>query len=452
MLYKRLRHSYWLLTGFIQKHVLLLITSFVGTFLLILFFVHFFPFFNSVIFRQRSIVGVIGTYSLQNSPPEISRDLSSPLITIDQNGEIQPLLAYSWEVLDGGRRYRFHLRNDLYWSDGSPFTADTLQYDFKDVDIDVIDDFTIDFKLKDPLNIFPIYLTEPVLKRPLDGVGSIYTVDTYKVLKNELKNISLSPNKDGIPFKSYVFYDTEEKLMTGFKRGDITEFSTPSRTLADTFGAWKNTSVEKKIDYSKIMTLFINTASGPLQERDIRKALAYATPTFPDLGEPAKSPIPPTSWAYSDDVKEYPYNMERAQTLIDKSLSASQSAKLNMYTFFDYLDVAQELKKQFERLGLTISLKVVSSPPSQTDEFDLFLTVWNPPADPDQYFFWHSTQSATNITQFNNQKIDKLLEDGRRVVHVKQRKAIYADFQKNIAEEVPAYFMYHPYVYTVKRK
>ena len=35
-----------------------------------------------------------------------------------------PDLARSWEIHDGGRRYRFHLRETLRWSDGAPLTAE----------------------------------------------------------------------------------------------------------------------------------------------------------------------------------------------------------------------------------------------------------------------------------------------------------------------------------------
>lgn len=41
--------------------------------------------------------------------------------------EAKPACAASWEVLDGGRRYLFHLRRDVFWTDGKPVTA----YDFE---------------------------------------------------------------------------------------------------------------------------------------------------------------------------------------------------------------------------------------------------------------------------------------------------------------------------------
>ena len=82
----------------------------------------------------------------------------------------------------------------------------------------------------------------------------------------------------------------------------------------------------------------------------------------------------------------------------------------------------------------------------------MLLTLWNPPIDPDQYYFWHSTQTNQNITNLKNVKIDKLLEDGRKVTNIEQRKQIYVDLQKVIADEVPAIFLYYPYSYTVSRK
>jgi oligopeptide transport system substrate-binding protein len=42
--------------------------------------------------------------------------------------EVVPDLAKNWEVLDGGRKYVFHLRDDARWSDGTPVTADDFEY------------------------------------------------------------------------------------------------------------------------------------------------------------------------------------------------------------------------------------------------------------------------------------------------------------------------------------
>jgi ABC-type oligopeptide transport system substrate-binding subunit len=49
--------------------------------------------------------------------------LFSGLVELNTRGEILPNVAQSWQVLDGGRRYIFQLRPDVFWSDGRPVTA-----------------------------------------------------------------------------------------------------------------------------------------------------------------------------------------------------------------------------------------------------------------------------------------------------------------------------------------
>ncbi len=43
---------------------------------------------------------------------------------MDGEGQVQPAQAERWEILDGGKRYIFHLRSGLQWSDGQPPTAE----------------------------------------------------------------------------------------------------------------------------------------------------------------------------------------------------------------------------------------------------------------------------------------------------------------------------------------
>jgi oligopeptide transport system substrate-binding protein len=63
----------------------------------------------------------------------IIRQLFSGLVETDAHLEVVPNIARSWEILDGGRRYVFHLRDDVYWSDGQPVTAADFEYAWKRV-------------------------------------------------------------------------------------------------------------------------------------------------------------------------------------------------------------------------------------------------------------------------------------------------------------------------------
>jgi ABC-type oligopeptide transport system substrate-binding subunit/DNA-binding SARP family transcriptional activator len=49
--------------------------------------------------------------------------LFSGLVQQGQQLEVLPDVAERWDVLEGGRRYAFHLRPDAHWTDGEPVTA-----------------------------------------------------------------------------------------------------------------------------------------------------------------------------------------------------------------------------------------------------------------------------------------------------------------------------------------
>jgi ABC-type oligopeptide transport system substrate-binding subunit len=61
----------------------------------------------------------------------IYENLFSGLVELSPEWEIVPEVAHRWDVLDGGRRYVFYLREDFTWSDGVPVTADDFAYAWK---------------------------------------------------------------------------------------------------------------------------------------------------------------------------------------------------------------------------------------------------------------------------------------------------------------------------------
>ncbi len=66
--------------------------------------------------------------------------------------EVEPALAESWEISEDGKTWTFHLRRDVKWNDGRPFTADDVVFTFrrliynKDIPSSASDIFTIEGK------------------------------------------------------------------------------------------------------------------------------------------------------------------------------------------------------------------------------------------------------------------------------------------------------------------
>ena len=57
--------------------------------------------------------------------------IEEPLLIIDENNEVKPGQAESYEVSDDGLTWTFHMRDGLKWSDGSDLTAKDFEYSFK---------------------------------------------------------------------------------------------------------------------------------------------------------------------------------------------------------------------------------------------------------------------------------------------------------------------------------
>lgn len=449
---KNLRYYYWLLIEFTKKHSKMILLSFFLSFFVVVSLISFSPFLNRFIFTQKEITGMVGEYTLSSIPDEILSKISHGLVFVNEKGAVFPALASSWEIKDGGKEFRFHFKNDLLWDDGKEFFAKDLVYSFKDVEVDVKDKNTIYFKLKKALPIFPTYLTKPVIKYPLHGVVGLYKVDKIKTNQGVVRQLTLSPNKKGFPLLIYKFYSSESKLISAYKMGSINKMVLLKKNLADVFADWKNTKITRSVDYGRVMTLFLNLRNPLLSEKNVREAISLSIPTnkLVEAGEPANGPISPLSWAYNPELKQTVENLEIAEKNLKKYTEGTSSAKLNFETFYDFLSTASLIDENLRSIGLSTNLKLTNF--DNPEQFDMLLAFWQIPNDPDQYFFWHSTQEQGNITNYKNVKVDKLLEDGRSSLLVSDRKNHYLQFQRVIVDDLPAIFLYHPYIYTIERK
>lgn len=72
--------------------------------------------------------GIDPTISQGSTQSTIYATLYEGLVTVDENGNIIPGAAASWEVSPDGTEYTFTLRDGLKWSDGKDLTAKDFEY------------------------------------------------------------------------------------------------------------------------------------------------------------------------------------------------------------------------------------------------------------------------------------------------------------------------------------
>jgi len=438
----RLRYFIRLIFAFLAKFKGVLL---IGFLLGVLIFSLFSLFSDIFIGKKTEKIGITGRFHTENIPLPILNLIGEGLTAVTSDGTIIPKLASSWESPDKGKTWIFTLSDNRFWQDGEQVTSENIIYEFSDVEIEKPDAKTVAFKLKDPYSTFPSVVSRPTFKTGLLGTGN-WKVEKISISGSFIESLTITDkNKNK---RIYRFYPTEETTKLAYTLGEVDEVQEMFTSMP--FESWKTLTLSEDTQKNKIVTIFFNNQDKLLSEKSLRQALVYAIDKSALPGERAISPIPSDSWGFNPLVKTYDYSHDRAVELIDE-LDSNLKENLNITLISSpiLLDVAEQVAKYWTEVGVPTKVLVSSIVPI---EFQAYLTMIDVPRDPDQYSFWHSTQAAGNISNYSNQRIDKLLEDGRVELNTEERKRIYLDFQRFLLEDSPAAFLYYPKTYTITRK
>lgn len=402
------------------------------------------------IFKPKQILreGMVGTYQEHDLPAEVTELISDGLVEMDEAGRIKAKLAAGWEINNDSTIFKFKLKDDLRWVDGSVINSRDLAFNIADTEVTYPDDKTIQFKLKEAYSPFPSLLTKPVFKK-----GTLLGTGPYKITQIEksrifITKINLEPMVVNLPKIIIRFYPNEKVAITGFNMGEVQSLLGLSNTRIFTNNP--QTKSRQETDFSKMVTIIYNTKDPTLSNRSIRQALSYQAPKI-EGEEEANSPYPPSSWVYNQDAKKYLANGEEAEAALERAkenLSADKlKEELILTTTPNLEDVGKLIMEAWRGLSFNIKLRVESGIPQN---FQALLITQSIPKDPDQYYLWHSTQEKTNLAKYSSAccpssaRVDKDLEDGRKATSEEERRDKYQDFQKTLMEDAPATFLYFP--------
>lgn len=449
IVFKR-RLLFWLLRAYLKKWgkyiILFFVIGLAGFFILKSSFPYIIAAFTGL---SKETIGVVGAYTLEDLPPSIIHEVSRGLTQIDADGTVKPDLATSWEIKDSGKEYIFHLKKGITFSDGTPFTSKEITASFVDVRANRPSPDTIVYTLKESYSPFLVTVSRPVFINGYVGIGQ-YRIKQAKLNGNFLESLTLASSTQTPALRIYQFYPTQDAVKVAFALGEITK----GQNLSDisfkdsSLSKFPHTTIEKHTNYTQLVTLFYNTQDKSLSDKQLRDALSYALPNEFRDGERSYSPIPPTQWAFNPDIQRL-QDTTHAKLLLDASLGKDISSfpPIIISTLPRYVQTAKDIQASWAQIGIKSKIDIVDGLPAV---FQVFVSNFNVPKDPDQYTLWHSYQE-NNISGYRSLRIDKLLEDGRKTMDVNERVKIYSDFQKYLQDDQPASFLYFPYSYTVTR-
>lgn len=378
--------------------------------------------------------GLIGSPKLINPIYDGANDVDSDISSLiyaklfkhNENRELIPDLVESFQISEDKKTYTLKLRENVFWSDGEKittndvaFTIDTIQNpeagstlynSFQGITMDKIDDYQITLTLKEPFAPFLSNLTLGILPEHIfgqiaptnlrlakDNLQPIAVSGPYKFSKfikdnanNNIQTYILERNDKYYGDKPYLktvnfkFYNSYEQALDDLRNKNLNGLSFVPNYL-------KEKTISKNLNLYDLQlpqytALFFNQSKDKiLKDAVLRSCLAMSIDKKIILEEVLKNngqiihgPILKNEIGYYPEIKKYTYNIDEANTLLDKSWSRVDQAK--------FLEIRQgqilkELKEKYQ---------ITSSTPSTTLEIDLDKEVQKKlslEVDPEQTFY-----------------------------------------------------------------
>lgn len=320
-------------------------------------------------------VGPSNLNPIQVIKPQLDQDIIElvyePLIRVEQDQSIVPVLAENYTTSENktSRSFRFSLRKDVKWHDGSNFTAVDVKATFdliktlsqnnfsgiyasnaaKNMKLEVLSDYICEFTIENEVipNIFEI-LTFKILPghmiqqyrdavEKLTGVEELTTIGTGPFILNEIRSdeVILTANANyykGQPqisrFSFRLLRDQEEAIRS-LRSGQIHAIANISNDVIKSLSDVPNFEIKNSnIIYTQYWGIYFDfSANGPkqLKEKAVRQAFSYAInrelaiQSVFDKAEAAYGPIPEISPYYADRFQQPHFNRRQAETVLDKA-------------------------------------------------------------------------------------------------------------------------------------
>jgi peptide/nickel transport system substrate-binding protein len=424
-------------------------------------------------------------YATDANSVRIGNLIYNSLLRADANLRLQAELAASWRRLDE-RSYYFRLRDDVRFHDGQPLTAADVKFTYESildpqrrspkrgllkhlVAIEQLGRYELRFQLDAPhapfveqfaMGIVPARAATGNTPPLGSGPFMLTAVDPGEKL-----TLTANPNYwQGKPSLGGVIFKNVPDAMVRvleFKKGAI-DFM--QNDLEPDMLPWlkKNTSAEIAIHQgTTYQYIGINLTHPILQQLKVRQALALAIDRdaiirhlLKDTGAAANGILAPINWAYEPSARRWPYAPAKAKQLLDEAGFTDPDGdgpqprfRLSFKTTNIDLRrrIAEALKEQLQEVGIELQIRSYEWGTFFSDvkngNFHLYSLAWVGVIDPDiQYQLFHSASippNGDNRGRYSNLEIDRLLERGRVTFDEAERKQIYSQIEKILADDLP---------------
>lgn len=417
------------------------------------------------------------------------------LVTFDQNGRVQPLLANSWSTSNNGRALTLKLRTGVKFHDGTPFNADAVKFSLGRLidpkikvpigaafqvikSIDVVNPSTIrlDLAYVDP-NLLPnLGVTVASIISPASAkkYGNSYTNIVHPVGTGPYEFVSFQKGTkaayqryDGYwgdkPYYSKVVFDIIPEANSreaGLRSGQLDMIMNPPVTDLKSLSAGGDTTVLKAPSDRAIFVAF-NNSKAPFDNAKVRQAFNYAIDKNAIIKnvlfgavDQMDSPFAASIAGYCK-TGDYSYDPSKAKQLLSESGVGKISVTMGSPTgrYLQDIQASQAIAGFLREVGVTVNVKTmdwpsyVSAMQDKNGPFDLHLLGWAPGAldAPTQMQMFDKASLAPkglNNSFYTDPQVEAMFAKASKDLDESSRNAQYCQIQNKIWQDAPWTFLW----------
>jgi peptide/nickel transport system substrate-binding protein len=427
-----------------------------------------------------------------NATRDPARLIYETLVTLNENYEVTPQLAETYQVSEDGKTVTFSLRKDITFHNGKEMKAEdvvasmtkwgtsSIGKALKKHEWVVKDDYTVELQLETSSFVLMHVLAEPgqfaaiMPKEIIESAGATgvteyvgtgpfkleeWKQDQYILFKKfedyqpvNTKASGLAGKKEALVSEIYHYIVPDESTrVTGLMSGEyhfahmlpydaVPQIETIPGAVVDVwpFG---------------IQTLIFNKKQGLFRDAKARQAVNYAldkeeilTAAFTDKKffelDPGLFLSSQLDW-YTDAGKELynQKNIEKAKELLKESgYNGEEVVILTSRDYAHHYNSAVATEQQLKKIGINAKLDVYDwatllDRRGKPEMWDIFYTAFPVMATPHQYTFLDSRAEWPGWT--NNPEIDRKLDEINQQSSQDKAKELFAQLQQIIWEDVP---------------
>ncbi len=418
------------------------------------------------------------------------------LVTIDQEGELQPLLAESWEISADGLEYTFNLVQGATFHDGNPFDAEAVKFSLDRMldenvrvpqrswyaaikEVQVVDTYTVKLVLNNPssplLNTLSWTVAAIISPASVDQSGNTY--ENYQnpvgtgpyAFKERVKGERLvltkydeywgeKPYYDEVVFRIVPEAATRESLLLA---GQVEMIILPP--IQDIPALQENPDIEVLLAAGD-RTIFVAINNLRLPDARVRQALNYAVnkreiidSVLFGAADIMDGPMASNLFGYCK-TGPYEYDVEKAKALLaEAGFESGTELKFIAPTgrYLQDFQAAQAVSGFLAEVGIIAPVETMDWPsyiasitaPPDENEIDLHVLGWGPPyldAAMQMLILNSINHPPDGLTSsfYLNERVDELIVAAEREFDPDKREAYYCEANQLIWEDAPWIFLW----------